>query len=92
VTSAAGVRGSVNCSRRAGWSVITVTGDVDEACVGVIKHAFDAALPDGRFVIVDISDASIVDGSAHELLDGMEALLRAFNGHLQLIDGSTTPW
>jgi anti-anti-sigma regulatory factor len=71
--------------RCSGWTILSATGVLDSAATPELKTQFEAALADGLFIIVDLSQARLADASVTELLVGMDNLLHAFGGRLSTI-------
>lgn len=54
------------------WRVLKVSGDLDMATAGMLRHEIDAVLKDGEEVAVDLGNLTFMDSS------GLGVLLAAF--------------
>lgn len=67
------------------WTVLTVSGDLDDVGVQELERQFAAAAAYGVFLAIDLSHATVVGDSLDDVLSGMDRLLRAFGGRLTVL-------
>lgn len=67
------------------WTVLTVSGDLDDVGIQELERQFALAAANGVFVAVDLSHATAVGESLDDVLSGMDRLLRAFGGRLSVL-------
>lgn len=67
------------------WTVLTVSGDLDDVGVQELEREFASAASNGVFLAVDLSHATVVDDALDDVLAGMDRLLRAFGGRLAVL-------
>lgn len=68
-----------------GWTVLTVSGDLDDVGIQELERQFASAAGNGVLVAVDMSHATVLDDSFDDVLAGMDRLLRAFGGRLTVL-------
>lgn len=67
------------------WTVLTVSGDLDDVGIRELERQFALAAANGVFVALDLSHATSVGDSLDDVLSGMDRLLRAFGGRLTVL-------
>jgi anti-anti-sigma regulatory factor len=71
--------------RSNGWTVVSVSGDLDAIGVRELERQFASAAANGVFVAVELSRATVLDAALDDVLAAMEQLLTAFGGRLTVL-------
>ena len=67
------------------WTVLTVSGELDDEGIQELERQFASAAANGAFVAIDLSHATADGDSLDDVLSGMDRLLRAFGGRLSVL-------
>ncbi len=71
-----------------GWTVLSVSGELDDPAVCELERQFTSAVTGGIRIAVDLTHATVVGNSRvplDDVLTGMDRLLRAFGGRLAVL-------
>lgn len=78
---------TIDASSRGGWSIITVSGEVDLATAPAVRRAFEDLRESADAVVADLSGVSFMDSTGLRVLIAAHEELEKAGGRFAVIPG-----